>query len=175
MSFQFSPETLIFEIQNKIKQVTNDLTLKQAQIKPVPQPVYEDRRFTYTTHPYNNWQTVEQSRVEKVQINQDEVQNTINFNNELQSQISNLESQLKEFGTNIGLLQKEADVRRSYQPAPISNNTTFGAALAGPTQKLTVSDLTPSAGQAKQIPVLPIIAAVGIGLLVFVGIRKKRK
>lgn len=65
---------------------------------------------------------------------------------------------------------------------PIPNNITIGPPVAEPTIKQTINDLIPKidtqppliTGQAKQIPFLPITAAVGGLLLIFAVARRKK-
>lgn len=74
------------------------------------------------------------------------------------------------------------------QPAPapiiqasiIPSATTLGEPVAAPTIKQTVSQLLPQLdapiqGQVNKIPILPIAAVVGAGILIFAVVRKKRK
>ena len=56
-------------------------------------------------------------------------------------------------------------------PPIIPNNTTLGPPVAEPTIKL--EPIIP--GQVNKIPILPIAAIVGAGILIFAVVRKKRK
>ena len=66
------------------------------------------------------------------------------------------------------------------QASIIPSTTTLGEPVAQPTIKQTVTELIPQldsplTGQVNKIPILPIAAVVGVGILIFAVVRKKRK
>lgn len=78
-------------------------------------------------------------------------------------------------------LYEQIQIQSRLQPSIIPNPITSGVPVAEPTIKQTVSQLLPQidtptiVGQVNKIPILPIVAAVGVGVLIFAVVRKQRK